>query len=537
MNKKFLLVCLGLAFFLILFSFYKIDLSTADIGRHIVNGDVFLHSSEYGISKTDLLYTNLFSYTHPDFPFINHHWGSGIIIYLIYSILGFSGLSLVYFLLILGAFIFALMTTWNDTDLNVILPINIFLIPLIAGRPEIRPEGLSYFFLALFIYILYRYSKDPEGKQASYGAGKISPKMLWLLPLVELVWVNTHIYFIFGPFLIGMFLGEELILRYLFKIKNNLEKIKKLGLVLGASILAMLVNPYGIKGALYPFTIFQNYGYRIVENQSISFLENISFINPEFLWYKITFLIVIISSVFVIKKHKDNFPWALAGISMAFAVLAYLGIRHIPAFALVSMPLLIYNITIIKKVLQEKIKIQIDTEWRKILYGLFFVVLIGITITHFSVKLPWNRNFGLGIDQKQLVSIQFIKSTDIHGPFFNNYDIGGFMIFGLYPKERVFVDNRPEAYPKEFFQNIYIPMQEDNKVWNTELAKEKFNAIFFNRLDYTPWAQKFLVTRIKDPLWAPVFVDDKTIIFLYRNKDNKEVIKKYELPKEMFGIK
>ena len=94
---------------------------------------------------------------------------------------------------------------------------------------------------------------------------------------------------------------------------------------------------------------------------------------------------------------------------MAFAVLAYLGIRHIPAFALVSMPLLIYNITVVKKVLQEKIKIQIDAEWIKILYGLFFVVLIGTTITHFSVKLPWNRNFGLGIDQEQLVSMQFIK--------------------------------------------------------------------------------------------------------------------------------
>ena len=80
-------------------------------------------------------------------------------------------------------------------------------------------------------------------------------------------------------------------------------------------------------------------------------------------------------------------------------------------------------------------------------------------------------------------------------------------------------------------------MQEDDKIWNTELIKEKFNAIFFQRLDYTPSAQKFLLTRIKDPLWAPIFVDDQTIIFLARNKENIEIIKKYELPKEMFGIK
>ncbi|MDO8660067.1 MAG: hypothetical protein Q7K54_05755 [Candidatus Parcubacteria bacterium] len=543
MNKKFLLACLGLTFFLILFSFNKINLPTADIGRHIVNGDAFLHSASYGISKTELLHTNLFSYTHPDFPFINHHWGSGILIYLTYILFGFSGLSLIYFLLILGAFIFVFILMRDDADLDVLFLTSIFLIPLIAGRTEVRPEGLSYFFLAFFTYILYRYSKNPEGKNTSYGAGKIPEKILWLLPISELIWVNTHIYFIFGPFLIGMFLGEEIILR-------NWQKVKKLSLILGASIIAMFISPYGLKGTLYPFTIFQNYGYRIVENQSISFLENISFINPEFLWYKITLFFVLATSLFVIIKYREKFLWTLTGISLTFAVLAYLGIRHIPAFALFSLPLLVYNLTIIKKILQEKIKINIDPEWQKILYGLFFVIIISITMVHFSTKLPWNKNFGLGIDQNTLAPIEFIKNNNIHGPFFNNYDIGGFMIFGLYParnasgiadaggpKEKVFVDNRPEAYPKEFFENIYIPMQEDDKVWQEENKKEKFNAIFFQRLDYTPWAQKFLLERIKDPLWAPVFVDSQTIIFLSRNKENVEIIKKYELPKNMFQTK
>lgn len=529
MNRKFYTIVALLALFLILFSFFKINLPTADIGRHIINGDIFLHSGEYNISKSDILNTNLFSYTNPAFPFVNHHWGSGILIYLIYNMFGFTGLSIIYFLFILGALIFVLLTIKREANLKILFLTSIFLIPLIAGRHEVRPEGLSYFFLAIFLYILYRYTNN-----------KISTKMLWILPVLQLIWVNTHIYFIFGIFLIGMFLGQELILYCLFKNKNNLEKIKKLFLVLGASLFMSVLNPYGIKGLFYPFTIFQNYGYRIVENQSIHFLENISFTNPEFLWYKITLFLLIISSLFVIFKQKKNslqYPWALAGISLTFAVLAYLGIRHIPIFTLLSIPLLVYNFTFIKNIFQEKINNYLDKDWKNILFLFILIIITTITMFQFSTKLPWNRNFGIGIDQKQLEPINFIKENKIYGPFFNNYDIGGMMIFGLYPDEKVFVDNRPEAYPKEFLQNTYILMQEDDKIWQEKLDKEKFNAIFFYRLDYTPWAQKFLLTRIKDPMWAPVFVDQQTIIFLYRNKENTEIIKKYELPKSMFIIK
>ncbi len=519
MNKSLWIILILLSLFLVLFSFHKINLPTSDIGRHIANGNILLNNAQYDISKKDILYTNLFSYTHPDFPFINHHWGSGIIIYLIFSILGFNGLSIFYFLLVLGALIFTLVVMSDEADKSILFFTSVFLIPLIAGRTEIRPEGLSYFFLAVFLYLLYRYSKD-----------KISYRMIWLIPFLELIWANMHIYFIFGPFLIGIFLIEALFLK-------NKEKVKKLGIILLSSFIAMCITPYGIKGALYPFTIFQNYGYRIVENQSINFLEHLSFINPEFFWYKIILLLIITTSIVIIIKQRKSFLLALSVIALVFAVLGYFGIRHIPAFALLSLPLLVYNLTVIKKILENKINYKTDVDVKVIFYAVFSLILITVTMFQFSTKLPWNRDFGIGINKKQLAPIEFIKNNKIHGPFFNNYDIGGLMIFGFFPKERVFVDNRPEAYPKEFFKNIYVPMQEREDIWEQELKKNKFNAIFFYRLDYTPWSQTFLISRVSDPLWAPIYVDDQTIIFLYRNEENKEIIKKYELPKEMFKIK
>ena len=70
-----------------LFLFDKIDLTTADLGRHIKNGELVL-GGDFGILKS-----NFYSYTEPDFPVINHHWGGGVIFYSIWKTTGFAGLS------------------------------------------------------------------------------------------------------------------------------------------------------------------------------------------------------------------------------------------------------------------------------------------------------------------------------------------------------------------------------------------------------------------------------------------------------------
>jgi len=79
---------------IISFAFFakKIILVNSDLGRHIKNGEIFFETGQ-------IISTNYYSYTEPDLPVINHHWGSGVLFYLIQKLIGFEGLSFIYCLL------------------------------------------------------------------------------------------------------------------------------------------------------------------------------------------------------------------------------------------------------------------------------------------------------------------------------------------------------------------------------------------------------------------------------------------------------
>ena len=151
-----------------------------------------------------------------------------------------------------------------------------------------------------------------------------------------------------------------------------------------------------------------------------------------------------------------------------------------------------------------------------------------------SYFAPIKYTNGVGLFADMNLSAEFFKQNNIKGPVFNNYDIGSYLIYHLYLKEPEFVDNRPEAYSVDFFKQTYIPMQEKMEKFREVEQQYNFNCIWFYRHDNTPWAQPFLLQLIEQPDYAPVFVDGLTIMFLKRNEQNAELIKKYELPKSMF---
>lgn len=511
-----------------LISFYSflllvpINLATADLGRHIRNGEQLLSGN------FDLLYRNYYSYTNPDFPFINHHWFGGVVFYLVAMFSGLIGVQLLFIFINLTTFCLFFSVGKKYSNIYVSSILALLIIPIIAYRDEVRPEAFSYLFAAIYYLVLKGFSEGRVNKRWFFG----------LIP-IQLIWANTHIYFFVGFFILGVYWLEGLLdwIRRKHEGANNFQSLTLIGLAMAA---VSLLNPHLINGLIYPFTIFGNYGYRVLENQSVFFLEGVISV-PVLVYFKITLGILVLSWIYALYrlfKFKDRIDLPNLIFSLAFSFLALIQIRNLALFGFFSLAIIASNLKVLK--LEANKYLLLPT------LAIVLIFVLVINPAYFE-----NRPLGLGLASGIERGAEFFAQEKIKGPIFNNYDIGGYLIYyfasakrtindsqsvALFPKEKVFVDNRPEGYPADFFTKVYVPMQENDDIWKQKLAEYNFNSIFFYRQDLTPWAQRFLIARIKDPDWAPVFVDNYNIIFVKRIDQNADLIKKYELPKEMFKM-
>ncbi len=500
----FLLICL------IFFLAEKIDLTTADLGRHIKNGQMVFKG------KLDVLNTCFYSYTHPEFNSVNHHWLGGVIFFIVWQIGQFSGLSVFYIILSLITFLLFFDIARKEVGFKVAGLISLLFLPLIATRTEVRPEIFTYLFSGIFLWILWHIKKK-----------KISLNYLFILPIIEVLWVNTHIYFLIGPGLVFLFLMDSLY------NKVSFSKIKKIILAFLLVIVVLFLNPSGFQGVIYPFKVFENFGYRPIENQSVQFLEGLKhFDNINLDLFKVAFLLSLFSFIgLFLKDYKRiNITYLILWLGLSF--LSWTAIRNFAIFGLFCLPIISYNISIVLK--DNKKSENLDSKLVNITYTIIAILIVVIFgFTHYNLI---KHDLGVGLKNKVNASANFFKNQDIKGPILNNYDIGGYLIYHLYPKEKIFVDNRPESYPTSFFKNVYIPLQKNETDWKKFNKKYKFNAIFFSHRDATPWGQKFLINRFKDENWVPVFADQYAVIFLKDNSQNKDIIEQYKVPKSRFNI-
>ena len=286
-NYLFILIFVLLGSFLI----HNFDTIGQDIGRHLKVGEIIWQTKE--VPKT-----NLFSFTEPDFPFINHHWLSEVMFFGIFSYTGFIGLTLVKTVLVLVAFLLLFFVAKKHATFWPLVVSFLLSIFIFIQRTEVRPEIFSFVILSFFLFAIFNEKypprsdlKNPQGRTFNY---------LWFLPIAELFWVNLHIYFFIGPFLLLAFLADRL-------INKDYAKIKTTVVVLFLSIMATLINPNGIQGVLLPFNVLNEYGYSIVENQTLSFLAGFGgFLLPVFI-LKLSVAILVASFFFTIKKTIQKF--------------------------------------------------------------------------------------------------------------------------------------------------------------------------------------------------------------------------------------
>ena len=487
----------------VLFFSEKILFVTQDLGRHLMNGRLFFE-------RHIIIPSNYYSYTEPDFPAVTHHWGAGVIFYAVYTAGGFVGLSVFFILMQTATVLLFIGAARRRADWGYALFAAAAALPLIALRAEIRPEVFTTFFLGAAWYLLARV-RD----------GSLADGWLYLLPIIQLAWVNTHIFFPLGILCSACFMGDAFL---------EGRSVRRYSAVLACAIGACFLNPFGWRGVAEPFLVFKEYGYMVAENQSVLFMWR-RFGSGEYLHFGVALVLLAALAAAALARGGGARLRVEAALGLVCGLAAWRLSRCMALFGFVMIP-----------ACAAALQVSFDSSSgraRRLAKGASLALAACGLMLNFTPQTGyasvWHGRKGIGLLENAGASADFFIRQGLRGPVFNNYDIGGYLIFYLFPAEKPFVDNRPEAYSVPFMRDVYVGMQENEAVWKKYDERYRFNAIYFFRLDMTPWAQPFLVRRIYDDAWAPVYVDAFTIIFLRRTAANAEVIRKYELPRSMFS--
>ncbi len=441
----------------------------------------------------------IFSYAFQGKLWMNATWIFDGLLYYIYTHGSFLGLNMLRFCIFASAY-WALITAArlkNKTPYP--FAIAIFIFTLSSLRNFLRPEITSPLFLGLTLYGLFAFKYRRS-------------KLIYLLPLLEVVWVNTHGSFQMGIILAGIFLGSEM-LRSLLQhrhsilpvLKNSALRVYALITVLMA--LATLVNPLGIR--IYAFV------YAMLRDKDT--LANISewqpfvfknLLNLSNVWLFPLILLTWLCIVVFIRKLYSL--WKKYPKVLSFGQHLFFEDIFIILFFLIS--LMQYNrilylfAIILAFIIVRNGKLLFKNSKHLEIAGLLLLPLAVLSAIHIN---PWAQRLTIGpteVEQPK-ESISFLQTSHLQGHMLNEYADGGQLIWKLYPQYQIYIDGRAaNVYTSQFYWE-YLNLTNKN-VFNTIIDK---NDIQFAILPISSNLHSLLAS--KDD-WSLAFFDNFSSVFV-----------------------
>ena len=366
-----------------------------------------------------VLKEDFLSYT-PVHTWWDHEWGSGVIFYLFLRYIG------PYSLIILQAILMFLIffTASRIIKLrNNIQPYNIlfyfFSIMAVMGtlNAPVRCHMFSFLLFTVYIYILERVRKGNN-------------KLLFIIPLLTILWNNLH-----G----GVVSGLGLLLMYAAGEFLNKKEFVKYILTFIISSAVLIINPWGyeyIKFLLMANTMERTH---IVEWWGI-FSKFHLFKHIIFKTFMFAMLIIEGINIFKLIKLegvKNRYCKADKVKYIVLLTTLYLAISHVklmPFFAISALCFVyedFYNL------------IGKD----KAVYGmLLFISIFTLISKDFSVP-P-------GMGTYPVKEVEFIKQNNLKGNILVNFGLGSYVAYKTYPDNKIFMDGRYE----EVYYDYMVPM-------------------------------------------------------------------------------
>ncbi|RMD59641.1 hypothetical protein D6821_00735 [Candidatus Parcubacteria bacterium] len=479
---------------------------------------------------------------------IDHEWLLNVITFLLYQKTTYWGV-VVFYVLFLNLALWLLYYYLNRClqIKHSFLPFLLLaLLGVLASLPSwgVRMQIFSFLYLIIELILLAQFQNTR------------SLRYLVVLPVLFLLWVNTHGSFPLGIFILFFWLAINGL--GILAAKSRWAKIFKipplldwrslrwyLGAVL-ASLLATLLNPYHwwlykLLFVDYSNTIYLKY---IQEWQSVLSIP----ISGRQVFYEaivVTILILPFLHRWAARKSKNydgpRLNWWHFWLSGLFLLLAWRSRRHFPLFFLVSLPL---AVDFLAQLAPFSFANFFKTKQGRWLGGIIVLPLFLVGLLHLVKSVTPSNPFVYFCQTYPCGAVQFLNQNPSYQDkrLFNRYRWGGFLLWQR-PQQKVFIDGRFPQYPYdgrtilEEYLDFYSASstlqarQLEKHHIDLVLGKTKPDSIKLG------WIEKYvlglkeenftdLANNLKDYLesnnqWQEIYRDEVAFIFLKKSQNNE----------------
>jgi len=428
-----------------------------DFGWHYQCGNQFLTTGK-------LCLTNEFSYFLPYYKayYTGHLYD--IILAFAYNHGGLLTVSA------LGGVVFVLSALFFVFLIQAGLPIKIgaflsaFFLSYSIFDIGLRPQIISYLFFLVFLSIL---SQKNE-------------KLFFLIPVLMVIWVNMHI---------GFFVGLFILMFYLFE-KKTISSKKYFFIVL-LSFAATLLNPFG------------TYVYKEIVNHITSPLNTMiaEWLEPPLPHIILIAGLSIIGLILLIRKKSISLFKIF--ILVFFSILSLKARRNLPFFY-TSFAFVFFD------------GLKINTEKFS---SLFVSLLIALFIIVGVIQVPQTIHHSTSWEEycNKTITVAYPceavrKFPQLSGNVFALYEWGGFLIWEK-PDIKIFADGRMPAWKDEKGKSpyqVYLDIIQTKNGWNEKLNSLKTDYIFITNKTFLDLLLKKGAEKYR---WREVYRDNLAVIY------------------------
>jgi len=474
-------------------------LQDSDTGWHLRTGEWILQNGRVPVA-------DLFSFTKAGQPWFAWEWLWDAVFGWLHLHAGLAAVAVVSLFVIAFSFTIVYRTALRHSR-NVLLLLALMLLGMDVSTVHwlARPHLFTLLFTALFCAILDR-----------VRSGNV--RLLWLLPPLTILWTNLH-----GGFMVAILLLVGLAAGELFgwfveadprRAAKQLRRSWPYLLAAAGCGAASFVNPYGwqLHRHIFFYLFRENHADLIEEFQSLSFhgLEGALF--------AALLLVAIVCSVWHF-VHRD---FGASFLLLGWSWLAAYSVRNIPLFVLVMLPLAAGAIqqmidradlsaistrarTAVREFLDTEADFaEMDRQWRTYLAS---VLCAGLFAAYALAPHP-PAQLRARFDPRMFP----VRAVDtciagLNAPrIFAHDQWGGYLIYRLYPRLRVFADGRSDFYGPAFLKE-WSGLRKGAYDWQKRLDKYSIDTVML------PTDASLASTLKESPRWRVVYDDGVAIVF------------------------